>query len=261
MKQIPIYQVDAFTDQIFRGNPAAVCPLDEWLPDVTLQSIAAENNLAETAFFVTQGDRFHLRWFTPTQEVSLCGHATVATAHVLMQHQNHNASTIQFDSLSGPLSVTKEDSFYCLDFPIDDNTATTIDASLESCSSFKPIDAIQNERFIMLVYEDEETIANFQPVMEQIAFLPCSGLIITAQGKNVDFVSRMFAPQSGIPEDPVTGSAHCTLIPYWANKLHKKELIARQISERGGFLKCTLKNDRVIIRGEAITYLVGEIYI
>jgi PhzF family phenazine biosynthesis protein len=257
-----IYQVDAFTDKLFGGNPAAVCPLNEWLSDDLLQNIAMENNLAETAFYVKRGDNYEIRWFTPKVEVDLCGHATLAAAYVLFNCEHYEGDTINFHSpRSGTLTITKQGELLTLNFPTDIYERIPVTASLASEFNDTPIDALKGKTDYVLVFETEEQIRNIQPDLSQISKLDGRGVIVTARGVDVDFVSRFFAPQSGIDEDPVTGSAHTTLTPYWAGLLHKTELTAVQLSERKGFLSCKLLGDRVEISGKGRLYLAGEIYI
>lgn len=257
-----IYQVDAFADKVFSGNPAAVCPLDEWLSDELLQNIAAENNLAETAYYAQQGDAFHIRWFTPTVEVDLCGHATLAAAHVLFACENYPGNTISFFSpRSGDLSVVRDGNYLTLNFPADVFREVELTPELLAPFNQKPVKAFRGKTDYMLVFEDQDQVELANPDLAKIASLDCRGLIITAPGREVDFVSRFFAPQSGIDEDPVTGSAHTTLTPYWAKVLGKKELTAMQLSARKGLLKCRDAGERVEIGGQAALYMVGEIYI
>ena len=261
--KLPIYQVDAFSKQLFKGNPAAVIPLENWLSDAQMQQIAMENNLAETAFFISQGDDFALRWFTPELEIDLCGHATLAAAHVIFSELNYSKNTIKFSTLkAGNLIVSKENHFYTLDFPSRPATPTQLpDGLLSAIGGQKlPIEVLAS-RDMMLVYETEADILALNPDFNALAKIDLLGLIVTAKGDNSDFVSRFFAPSAGVNEDPVTGSAHCNLIPYWANQLQKNKLHAFQLSLRGGELFCELKGDRVLMSGHAITYLKGNIYI
>lgn len=260
--KLKIYQVDAFADNVFSGNPAAVCPLDQWLPDDILQSIAMENNLAETAFYVKEGSQYHLRWFTPTVEVDLCGHATLAAAYVLFHYEDLQSDTVHFHSpRSGPLSVKRNNDLLTLNFPVDILEPTDITPLLTAGFDRPPQLAFKGKSDYLLVYDKEEDIKKLAPSMDQIAKIKARGVIVTARGNEVDFVSRFFAPQSGVDEDPVTGSAHTTLTPYWSRQLNKVELTARQLSRRGGNLKCKLLNDRVEIGGHAKLYLIGEIFI
>lgn len=257
---VKIYQVDAFTDQLFSGNPAAVCPLDHWLSTYLMQNIALENNLAETAFFVRNGDRYDIRWFTPSVEVDLCGHATLASAFVLF-HVGHVAGqqVTFFSERSGELIVTKDDDLLTLDFPTDELTKVEISQQLTEGLNETPVEAYKGKTDYLLVFDSEEQIRNLKPDFAKIATLRARGVIVTARGKEVDFVSRFFAPQSGINEDPVTGSAHTTLTPYWFGRTGKTKMDAMQLSERGGRLTCTYKKDRTLISGNARLYLTGEI--
>lgn len=262
MKTITIYQADAFTDQLFGGNPAAVCPLQEWLPEEIMQQIAAENNLAETAFFVPKGHEFELRWFTPTSEIDLCGHATLAAAHILFTHLGYQADSINFHSLkSGILTVSKEESVYTLNFPSQMPVACETPAGLiEALGGKAPVEILRSRDYF-LVYDTEEYIKSITPDFNALSKIETVCVIVTARGNTCDFVSRVFAPAIGILEDPVTGSAHCNLIPYWAGKLQKTKLYAFQVSSRKGELWCELKGDRVLISGKVVTYLKGEIYV
>ena len=256
--ELPIYQVDAFASSIFRGNPAAICPLTEWLPDETLQAIAVENNLSETAYFVRQGERFHLRWFTPGSEVDLCGHATLASAFVLFHFLNEPGKTIYFDTKSGELTVTREGELLTLDFPSRPPAAFEAGPELLAAIGGQPIEVCK-ARDVVLVYKTEAEILALKPDMGALSKLDHFGFIVTAPGTTCDFVSRFFAPAKGVPEDPVTGSAHTTLIPYWAKRLGKSELLARQVSKRTGELYCKLEGDRVKIAGYAAPFLRGTI--
>ncbi|HCN84743.1 MAG TPA: isomerase [Sphingobacteriaceae bacterium] len=262
MKTIPIYQADAFTNQLFGGNPAAICPLEEWLPAPVMQKIAAENNLAETAFFIPQGKDFELRWFTPTFEIDLCGHATLATAHILYTELGYTDDIIHFHTLkAGTLSVRKSNNLYTLDFPSRVPEACEAPAGLiEALNGPKPIEVLRSRDYVV-VYETENDVTSMEPDFAALGKIDTIGVIVTAKGNNSDFVSRMFAPAAGIPEDPVTGSSHCNLIPYWGKKLGKTFLHAFQVSSRRGELWCEWKGDRVLMAGEAVTYLKGEIYI
>lgn len=256
--ELPIFQVDAFSSHVFRGNPAAVCPLEKWLSDETLQSIAAENNLAETAYFVPKNDRFHLRWFTPGCEVDLCGHATLASAYVLFQYLNQQGETIYFDTKSGELTVTRNGDLLTMDFPSRPPTPITPEPGLVEAVGGNPLEVLA-ARDVVLVYATEAEVQALSPDMFALTKLDHFGFIATAPGTKSDFVSRFFAPAKGVPEDPVTGSAHSTLIPYWAGKLGKTDLLARQISKRTGELYCKLRGDRVKISGYAAPYLRGTI--
>ncbi|MGZ3931915.1 MAG: PhzF family phenazine biosynthesis protein [Bacteroidia bacterium] len=255
-----IYQVDAFTTgKAFSGNPASVVPLESWPDDDLLQNIAMENNQAETAFFVKQKEGYHLRWFTPAVEVDLCGHATLAAAHVLFEHLDYKAQKISFNSRSGVLTVEKLKDGYSLDFPSDTLAEISLSPNISACFDLQPLRVFKGKTDYMLVFNDEQQIRGIKPDFTAIAALPARGVIITSPGITTDFVSRFFAPQVGISEDPVTGSAHTSLTPYWSKILNKKELTALQLSKRRGSLKCTYLVDRVEIRGAAKTYLSGEI--
>ncbi len=258
--KLPIYQVDAFTDKIFGGNPAAVCPLETWLPDNIMQQIALENSVAETAFFIPVSDGFEIRWFTPEIEMDLCGHATLATAHVLSKHLNTPLTSLKFHSKSGVLTVTIENELLTLDFPSRKPEPCNVPQIISDAIEEKPVEVLKSRDYL-LVFENEEIIRNMKPdqtILNQINLDP-GGVIVTAQGNEVDFVSRFFTPQATIFEDPVTGSAHCSLIPYWSEKLGKDSLLALQISPRTGKLFCKNSGERVLISGEAVTYLEGEI--
>jgi len=257
---LPIYQVDAFASEVFAGNPAAVCPLDAWLPDETMQAIALENNLSETAFIVKAGQDYDLRWFTPAVEVDLCGHATLGSAYVVATHLEPGRDEVVFHSRSGPLTVTREGELFTLDFPsrpperLDDRTA--VEAALGS-----PVEELWRADKTMAVLVDEAAVLAARPDLAKVAALPGDGLIVTAPGRERDFVSRYFAPHAGIPEDPVTGSAHCVLTPYWARRLDKARLSARQVSARGGELVVKDRGQRVLISGRVTPYLEGRIAI
>jgi PhzF family phenazine biosynthesis protein len=263
---IKIYQVDAFTDQLFGGNPAAVCPLDKWLPDSLMQQIAAENNLAETAFFVSnsRNDGYELRWFTPELEMDLCGHATLAAAHIIFTEMSPVNEEIKFQTKkAGELTVTrqKENALYTLNFPARPAAKVDLPDALLSAlrSDITPIE-VYKARDYMLVYENEANVKQLSPDFIALAKIKDTlGVIVTAPGDEVDFVSRFFAPSAGVSEDPVTGSAHCSLIPYWAQRLSKNQLHAYQISARKGELWCKSEGDRVMMSGKAVTYLKGEI--
>lgn len=255
-----IYQIDAFTSTLFQGNPAAVCPLEEWLEDQQMQAIAAENNLSETAFFVLRGDHYDLRWFTPITEVDLCGHATLASAYVVFQFLNTSLTTVDFSTRSGMLTVEREGTLLSMNFPSRPASSCPIPDNLVQALGAQPQEVLL-ARDYLVVYDSEDTILSVCPDMEQLLKLDCLGIIVTAQGKDADFVSRFFAPKAGVPEDPVTGSAHCTLVPYWSEKLNKKTLHALQVSRRGGELLCEDLGDRVKISGHAVTYLEGFIWL
>lgn len=256
--RIPLYQVDAFTDKVFGGNPAAVCPLESWLDKSLMQNIAAENNLSETAFFVKKGDRFEIRWFTPKLEIDLAGHPTLATAHVIFNHTDYNKNEITFISSGGELMVTKSNDLLVMNFPARPPEAVMTPAPLIRGLGLEPLE-VRKARDYLVLYPSEENILSIKPKFDALAELDCLGIIITARGNQSDFVSRFFAPRAGINEDPVTGSAHTTLIPFWAEKLDKKSFHAFQLSERKGELFCEYLGDRVKIGGYAVTYLKGEI--
>lgn len=261
MQDIKIFQVDAFTNKLFAGNPAAVCVLEQWLPEYLMQSIANENNLAETAFIVANGNDFDIRWFTPTTEVDLCGHATLASAFALFNLLNYSGSVIHFHShKSGLLSVTKNEEMLYLDFPTDTlGIISGLHDVIETCIGLAPIEVYKGKTDYIAVIDSESALIKIQPNLAEIAKLKGRGLIVTAKGNTVDFVSRFFAPQSGINEDPVTGSAHTSLLPIWAKKLGKSKLTAHQLSTRGGELICELMEDRCLIGGKAKLYLTGSI--
>ena len=258
--EIKIYQVDAFADKVFSGNPAAVCPLEEWLPDHIMQSIAMENNLSETAFIVEAGEFYEIRWFTPTVEVDLCGHATLASAYVLYTQLGYNKKELTFKTKNvGDLSVRKQGNWFELDFPADEIMAIELTEEHMRVTDQTPRAAFRGRDDIMLIFDDIESIRNMQPNLGEIAKLEARGLIVTAAGKECDFVSRFFGPQSGVDEDPVTGSAHTTLTPYWATVYGRNSLVARQLSVREGLVKCNLVQDRVVLEGQAILYMKGLI--
>jgi len=264
--RLHLFHVDAFAPQVFRGNPAAVVPLEAWLPDVTLQAIAAENQLAETAFFIPAGAGadvdYQLRWFTPVVEVDLCGHATLATAHVLYRHLGWTADRVRFSSRSGTLETLRDGDRLALDFPARPGTPSQVSPELIAALGAKPQE-VWVARDLMAVLGTEDEVRGLTPDLAGITGLDAFAVIVTAPGAQVDFVSRFFAPRAGIPEDPVTGSSHCTLIPYWAHRLGRRELRALQVSARGGELFCRhvpgSAGDRVSIGGHAVTYLEGTI--
>jgi PhzF family phenazine biosynthesis protein len=258
--EIPIYQVDAFSGSVFSGNPAAVCPMDQWLPDETLQAIAAENNLAETAYFVRKNGGFELRWFTPTCEVDLCGHATLASAFVLFDELNEPADALRFDTRSGSLLVRRKGGLLVLDFPSRPPQPVAVDARLVPALGGAPLEILAARDYLVR-YASEAEVRALSPDMGALKSLDRFAVIATAPGDDCDFVSRFFAPAQGIPEDPVTGSSHCTLTPYWADQLAKTDLHARQISTRGGELFCKLAGDRVEIAGRAALFLRGRIVV
>lgn len=259
----PIYQIDAFSDRVFAGNPAAVCPLEVWLPDETMQAIAAENNLSETAFFVPRGEDFDLRWFTPAAEVDLCGHATLATGALILRKLDPNCERARFHTRSGVLEVGRDGELMVMDFPAwpagpvgadeRDRVADALGAA--------PAELHAATRDYLAVFDGEAAVRGLTPDFARLAALPRHGMIATAPGDEADFVSRFFAPSVGIDEDPVTGSAHCTLTPYWSKRLGKTELAACQVSKRGGELVCIDAGERVIIKGRAAFYLEGTIEI
>ena len=256
---IVLYQVDAFTNKIFGGNPAAICPLTDWLDDALLQSIANENNLSETAYIVPEESGFRIRWFTPTTEVDLCGHATLAAAYVLFNELDYDGDTIEFFSRSGLLTVKKAGDYLCMDFPCQTAALSKEPKQLSAALGKKPETAFFDGSDYMAVFESESDIANLSPNLTLLSTIECRGIMATAVGDEVDFVSRFFAPRYGINEDPATGSAHCTLTPYWAQQLGKNKLAAKQLSPRGADFICELKNDRVMLSGQAQLYMVGEI--
>ena len=257
-----IYQIDAFAEKLFTGNPAAVCPLEKWIDDETMQKIAAENNLAETAFTVPVENGFEIRWFTPTVEVDLCGHATLASAFVLINFEGFTEDKINFFSKnSGTLTVTKNGDLFTLNFPSDSLQKVENLSQFKNCFAHQPIEAYQGKTDYLLIFENENQIVNIKPNFSEIAKINARGIIVSSKSENYDFVSRFFGPNCGVNEDPVTGSAHTTLTPFWAEKLGKTKLTAKQISKRGGVLECELKNDRILISGKCKTYLKGEIFI
>jgi PhzF family phenazine biosynthesis protein len=263
--QLALYQVDAFASRRFAGNPAAVCPLDSWLDDDLMQAIANENNLAETAFFVREGDSYRIRWFTPTDEVELCGHATLAAAHVLATHIDQTMREVTFQSRSGPLKVTCDGDLYVLDFPAKPPVATPAPDGLAAALGATPAETLGLGYWCLAVFRNAGEVAALKPDMAALERLSADAVIASAPGDDrsddCDFVSRCFVPKLGIPEDPVTGSAHCVLTPYWAKRLGKTPLAAKQISARGGELACGLAGDRVTIGGRAVPYLEGRISI
>lgn len=260
--KLPLYWIDAFTDQPFHGNPAGVVPLESWPADEVMQRIAFENGLSETAFFVrTAPDRFHLRWFTPAIEVDLCGHATLAAASTLFTQLGFAGETVTFDSRSGPLVVTHRDGLFELDFPSRPAETAPAPETLVRALGRTPEFALKTKGSWLLVYPGTADVLGLRPDHALLGQVTPGRMIVTAPGSDCDFVSRFFAPDAGIPEDPVTGSAHTTLIPYWAGRLGKTKLHARQVSARGGELFCALRGDRVGIAGHAVLYLRGEIVV
>ncbi|WP_224364946.1 PhzF family phenazine biosynthesis protein [Hyalangium versicolor] len=256
--RLNLFQVDAFTSRVFGGNPAAVVPLEAWLPDETMQGIALENNLSETAFFVKEDSGWRVRWFTPAQEVDLCGHATLAAAHVLFQHVSPGMERVEFASRSGPLVVTREGEWLVMDFPARPPQPFSPPPALAEALGATPRE-VQVSRDWVAVFDSEAQVRALRPDMARLASLDVFAVTATAPGTDVDFVSRFFAPRAGVPEDPVTGSAHCSLVPYWAKRLGKTRLMARQVSARGGELRCEEKGERVLIAGHAVLYLEGHI--
>ena len=256
---IPIEQVAAFAEGPFQGNPAAVCPLQTWLPDRLMQAIASENNLSETAFYVGSAGHYDLRWFTPTCEVDLCGHATLAAGHVVFQREP-DLEVVQFSCNSGALTVRRNGPQLTLDFPLQPGETCAAPAGLQQIVGTSAVACLQAVDLMVVVAHEHEVEA-IKPDAKAVAALPGRGLIVTAPGSEVDFVSRFFAPSCGIEEDPATGSAHCTLAPYWAERLGRTSLVGRQLSARGGLLHCALTDGRVLISGRVIPYLSGVIHI
>lgn len=256
-----VFIANAFSDKKFGGNPAAVVPLDKWLPDELMQHIAAQNNLAETAFHVPQEKDYAIRWFTPSVEVDLCGHATLATAHILFNHLNYSGEQILFHSKSGELKVNRrKDGKITLDFPGDEPKITTAQDLIEEALGLKPVAVYLSKFDYMAVLKSEADVESLKPDLNLVSKLEARGLIVTARGESSDFVSRCFFPQSGINEDPVTGSAHCVMVPYWALQTGKTSLSAIQLSARRGYLDCELSGSRVLMSGHAFTYLQGEFF-
>lgn len=260
---IPFFQVDAFTDKPFGGNPAAVCPLEAWLPDAQLQAIAAENNLAETAFFVPKDGEYHIRWFTPTVEVDLCGHATLASAAIVLRHLEPQRNRVEFASRSGPLIVTKSGDRLVLDFPVRPASEVPVTPQMIEALGATPTTAYRGVRDIFVLFDTARAVRMLKPDLGKLAAV--GHICVTAPGSevdgDVDFVSRYFAPADGIPEDPVTGSTHCTLAPLWGTRLGKSDLRARQVSDRTGDLWLRLKGDRVEIEGQAVLVIQGELFL
>ena len=259
--QLNIYQVDAFASRVFAGNPAAVCPLEHWLSDETMQQIARENNLSETVFFLQNQENYGIRWFTPKGEVDLCGHATLAAAHVIFHHMDRLASKIVFSTEKrGLLTVIKDGSRYVMDFPaLNPQVIDLPPQKLLEAVDVAPLEVLGDLDY-MLVYENQHQIENLTVDLSKLVLVDKRGLIVTAQGDSYDCVSRCFYPKNNVPEDPVTGSAHCAIVPYWAKKRHRSQIKAFQASERGGALDCELHGDRVMMSGQAQTYLEGRIY-
>lgn len=259
---LPLFQIDAFAERVFQGNPAAVCPLEAWLPEALMQAIAAENNLSETAFCVPEGEGYGLRWFTPLKEIDLCGHATLATAHVLFEHLGFAGAEIVFSTRSGALRVTRAGDRLAMDFPAKAVEPCAAPAALIEGLGRMPLE-VYGGRDYLAVFADAAEVRALTPDPRRLAELDRHGVIVTAPGGaedgDVDFVSRFFVPKFGVDEDPVTGSAHCSLTPFWAARLGKATLEARQVSRRGGRLQCTLAGERVILRGRAVTYMAATI--
>ena len=256
--ELDLYQIDAFTDMPFEGNPAAVIPLKTWLPDSIMRSIAEENNLSETAFFIPTKKGFHIRWFTPKTEVDLCGHATLAAAYVLFNILGYNKDRIEFESKSGTLTVLQKDDWLVMDLPAQSPIPCNVPYEIVRAFDKVPIECLRSEDYIV-VFETESDILSIKPDMDYLKRLDLRGVIITARSTQYDFVSRFFAPKYGIDEDPVTGSAHTQLIPYWTRILGKTKMKAKQVSSRGGEIVCELHDDRVLISGKAVKYLEGKV--
>lgn len=260
--KIPFYQVDAFASKVFSGNPAGVCLLDEWIDDVLLQAIADENNLSETAFLVRAGDGYEIRWFTPTVEVALCGHATLASAHVVFNHLAWPSDTVTFQTRrSGPLTVSRRPDLLVMDFPALPPHPCPMPPGLPEALGARVESIFDSEEDHLAVLETEDQVRNLKPDIAALGRVECRGVIVTAPGTQCDFVSRFFGPRCGIPEDPVTGSAHCVLVPYWTGRTGRRQFHARQVSRRGGELFCENLGDRVSIAGKAVTYLEGMIVV
>jgi PhzF family phenazine biosynthesis protein len=258
---LPIYQVDAFTSKLFGGNPAAVVPLDRWLDDGMMQNIAAENNLAETAFFVREGDGFFIRWMTPVTEVPLCGHATLAAAYVIFNFIEKDLTRLKFNSRSGKLAVERNGEILTLDFPAHKPEPVETDESITECFGRTPIETLKDSFFLLVIFDSEKYVRNLRPDFKQISKIHPHAVIISAEGVDCDFVSRMFAPNEGIDEDPVTGSAHTVLVPYWSGKLGKKNFRALQVSKRCGELYCEDLGRRVKISGKAQLFFAGNLFL
>lgn len=256
--RLPIFQVDAFSRRVFGGNPAAVCPLPGWLDDAVMQAVAAENNLSETAFFVRQGDDYAIRWFTPAVEVDLCGHATLASAHVVFTVLEPERGAVRFLSASGALDVTRAGELLVLDFPARAPRRCEPPAGLSAALGATPRE-VWSSRDLVVLFERESDVRALRPDMAALARLHAAGVCATAPGDACDFVSRFFAPAMGVAEDPVTGSSHCTLVPFWAARLGRTQLLARQVSARGGELHCEARGERVRLGGYAARYLEGFI--
>jgi PhzF family phenazine biosynthesis protein len=256
--KIPLYQIDAFASRVFAGNPAAVCPLEGWLEDGLMQAIAQENNLSETAFFVPLDQGYHIRWFTPAAEVDLCGHATLASAYVLFSYMDPSRTRVTFQSRSGPLTVSMEGDLLAMDFPAQPPAPCDAPPELTEALGANPLEVLSSEDYFV-VFPSEQDVRGLDPDMGLLKKVDLRGVTVTAKGKDADFVSRFFAPKYGVNEDPVTGSAHCALIPFWSRKFGKRDLLAHQVSRRGGELFCKDQGDRVVIAGRAVAYLEGTI--
>jgi len=262
MRKQELFQVDAFSPELFRGNPAAVCILDRWFPESLLQAIAGENNLSETAFAVPFREGYEIRWFTPVTEVALCGHATLATAHVLFETREKASSRLRFQSRErGVLTVDREGEKLILDFPADPPKPVVMPSGMKEALGGEPLECLQGSTDYLLIYRDQDAVDALSPDFTRLRQIEARGVIASAPGWEVDFVSRFFAPQSGVDEDPVTGSAHTVLAPFWASRLGKESLSAQQRSRRGGLLHCELRGERVRIAGQAVTYMKAEIYL
>lgn len=259
--KLPLYQIDAFTTQVFQGNPAAICPLESWLPESTMQKIAGENNLSETAFFVPlKNNRFHLRWFTPDKEIDLCGHGTLATTLVIFNELGFAAETIIFETLSGDLNVSRKNNLFTMDFPLRQPTSCANFPELDKILQMEVVETLQFVDKFVVVVNDANAIKNLNPDFAALARYDVGALILTAKDTKYDFVSRYLKPHATLKEDPVTGSAHCILAPYWQTCLNKKSFRAYQASPRGGEIFCEIKGERVFLSGNAVLYLKGEIY-
>jgi len=263
MSKLAMYQVDAFANKVFQGNPAAVVPLEKWLSEEQMQNIATENNLSETAFFIPVDDGYHLRWFTPVHEARLCGHATLAAAYVVFKYLRSQLQSVRFHTLSGILGVKTNEDMLFLDFPRMSLHKTDVPQELLKGLQAQPEQVFKTveDTNYYAIFDREEEIFTLKPNLDDLAKLFPFGVVVTAPGKSYDFVSRYFAPGAGIPEDPVTGSVHCGLIPYWSDRIGKTKLLAKQVSKRGGELYCELSGDRVSIGGKAALYLEGTIYL
>ena len=258
--ELDLYQIDAFASRLFEGNPAAVCPLEQWLPEQTMQAIAAENNLSETAFFVPEGNGYHIRWFTPNGEVDLCGHATLASAYVLFTMLGYSEEMIEFSSKSGVLHVSRDNDEIIMDFPVQPPVVCEFPEAISKAFKPSPKQCLRSEDYIV-VFENEAAVASAEPDFGLLATLDLRGVIITAPSSRYDFIARFFAPKYGIPEDPVTGSAYTQLAPYWAEKLGSKRFHVKQVSARGGELRCWIERDRVLISGKARKYMEATIFL